>query len=159
MNQTFEKDPAEALDYSVEFIAHAARYREPNTDYNTSTKVQPKRATGLEYNASTGGRTGTDEPRWPTTVAQTVTDGSVIWTAAAISTASLTRTLSSATWTADTGLTVSGQALQGTKSTATISGGTLGQTYLVRVDGTFSDATVRTATFWVTIARPRTVSA
>ena len=158
MKQVFEKDPAEALDYSVEFIAHAARYREPNTDYMTGTRVQPLRSTGLEYNASTGGRTGTSEPRWPTTVGQTVTDGSVVWTAAAISSGSLVRTLSSVVWTLDTGITKSAQTEQGTKSTAVISGGTLGQTYMVRVDGTFSDSTVRTATFWISVKRPRTVA-
>jgi hypothetical protein len=46
-----------------------------------------------------------------------------------------------------------------TRSGAIISGGTLGQTYQVRVDGTFSDGTVKSAVFFLKIARPRTVDA
>lgn len=155
---TLEKDPAEALDYSVEFDRHCARFREPNTDYALNTRVRPKRATGLQY-TGTAGRTGTDEPRWPLTVGGTVVDGSVTWTAEAISTSSLVRTLSSASWTPDAGITVATPIVSGTKATALISGGTLGQAYLVRVDGTCSDGTIRSAAFWLKITRPRTVAA
>jgi len=155
---TLEKDPAEALDYSIEFERHCARFREPNTDYALNTRVRPKRATGLQY-VATAGRSGTEEPRWPTSVGGTVVDGSITWTAEAISTSSLIRTPSSASWAADSGITVATPVISGTKASALISGGTLGQQYLVRCDGTFSDGTIRSAAFWLKITRPRTVDA
>lgn len=155
----FEQDPAESLDYAVEFDQHCARLREPNTDYALNTRVRPHRPTGFQYVASAAGRSGTDEPRWPTTAGGTVVDGSVTWTAEAISTASLARTLSSATWTPDAGLTVSGAAVVSTRATCLISGPKLGQRYLVRCDGLCSDGTTRSASFWITGARPRTVAA
>lgn len=155
--RTFEQDPAETLDYSIEFAGHCARLREPDSDYSTGTRVRPARATGFQYNASTGGRTGTTEPRWPTTVGGTVVDGSVTWTAEAVSTTSLRRTLISASWAGDTGLSVGTPSTSGTKSTALISGGTLGQRYLVRVTGTCSDTTAPVASFWIEFKRPARV--
>jgi hypothetical protein len=157
--QEFEQDPAESLDYAIEFALHCARLREPNTDYALNTRVQPHRPTGFQYVASGAGRSGTDQPRWPTTLGATVTDGSVTWTAEAISTASLARTLSNATWTADSGLTVTGAAVVGTRATCLISGPQLGQRYLVRCDAVCSDGTTRSGAFWITGARPRTVAA
>jgi hypothetical protein len=156
---TLEKDPAESLDYAVEFDRHCVRLREPNTDYSINTRVRPARATGLQYTATVAGRSGTDEPRWPTTVGGTVQDGSITWTAEAVSVASLLRSLNTATWTADTGVTVATPTTTTTRASALISGGQLGQKYLVRCDGTFSDGTIRSAAFWLSIVRPRTVVA
>lgn len=151
----FEQDPSETLDYSVDFESHCARYREPNTDYSTSTKVRPVRSTGFQYNASTGGRTGTDEPRWPKTVGGTVVDGSVTWTCEALASSSLQRTVSGTpTWTADTGVTVASQSVSGTKGTALLSGGTEGQRYMVRVQATCSDSSTPVASFWLSFKRP-----
>lgn len=153
--QTFEQDPADVLPYEVDFTAECARVRKPDTDYATSTRVRPAKSNGMQYNASTGGRTGSQEPRWPTTIGATVADGSVTWTAETAGSQSLERTLSSASWNADTGLTVAGQATSGNSASAKLSGGTLGQSYLVRVAGTFSDGTTRNACFGMTISRPR----
>jgi hypothetical protein len=155
----FEKDPGETLDYAADFAGHCARIREPNTDYSTNTIVLPVRATGLQYKCTTAGRTGTNEPRWPMTAAQTVTDGSVVWTAEAITTGSLLRTLSSAAWSADTGVTVGSPSTAGTKSTVLISGGTEGQDYDVICTGTCSDGTYPVVSFTLKVRRPaRTVS-
>jgi hypothetical protein len=154
----FEKDPAEALDYAVEFESHCTKLREPNTTYALDARVRPARATGLQYKA-TAGVTGTDEPRWPTAATLTVVDGSVTWTAEAMSSGSLARTLASCIWTLDSGITASGQIDTATRSLAIISGGVLGQRYSVRVDATFTDGTVRTELFTIKIARPRTIDA
>jgi hypothetical protein len=158
-SKVFEQDPTDTLDYYVDFTAACARVRKPNFDYPTGTRVRPAKATGFQYNASTGGHTATSEPRWPTTAGGTVTDGSVVWTAEAVSTTSLERQLSSAAWTPDSGLTKAGESTFGTIATANLSAGTLGQSYLVRVAGTMSDGTVRNVCFGVDIVRPRQVAA
>lgn len=155
----FEQDPADKLDYTVQFPRHCVRYREPDRDYALNTQARPQRATGYQYRASTAGHSGADEPRWPTTIGATVKDGSVIWTTEALAVTSLRRTLSNAVWSPDTGLTASGDTTDGADATAFLNGGTLGQAYLVRCDGTFSDGSKQNAAFWVKITRPRTVSA
>jgi len=155
--QVYEQDPAETLDYSAEFSGHCSRLREPDTDYATGTRVRPARANGFQYNASTGGRTGTNEPRWPASIGATVQDGSVTWTCEAISDASLKRTVTTAAWTADAGITVGTTATAGTKSTALLSGGTLGQRYLIRCTATCSDNTTPTVAFCIAFQRPARV--
>jgi hypothetical protein len=150
----FEKDPGETLDYAADFTSHCARFREPNTDYSTNAVVVPKRATGLQYKATTGGRSGTDEPRWPLTATQTVKDGSITWTAEAVNADSLMRTLSSVSWAADTGITLGATSTSGTRSTVLISGGTEGQDYDVVCTGTCSDNTFPVVTFTIKIRRP-----
>jgi hypothetical protein len=152
-----EKDPAETLDYSVDFERHCARIREPNRDYALNVRVRPARPTGLQYVASVAGRSGANEPRWPTTVGGTVVDGSITWTAEVVSASSLIRTLSGASWTADTGVTVSTQTISGSVASCLLSSGKLGQSYLIRCDGTFSDGTVKTGAFYLALSRPRSI--
>ena len=154
----FEKDPGETLEYEADFEEHCARYRKPNTDYSTNTIVLPRAATGFQYKATTGGRTAKGEPRWPLTAAATVVDGSVTWTAEAITTGSLVRTLSSAAWSADTGITLAGASTSGTKSNVLISGGTEGQDYDVVCTGTCSDGTYPVVSFTIKIRRPARVA-
>jgi hypothetical protein len=62
--------------------------------------------TGLEY-VSSGGQAGEEEPTWPTTVGGTVEDGSITWTAQELSNSSLREQISTATWPAVTGFTIS----------------------------------------------------
>ncbi len=152
----FEQDPADVLDYAVGFADMCVRYREPDTAYAANVCVRPARSTGLQYKATTAGRSGNQEPRWPEVAGQTVQDGSVVWTAEAITTSSLLRTLSSATWTPDAGLTASAPAIdaEACAAVANISGGALGQSYLVRVAATFSDGKTRNRCFGLRIARP-----
>lgn len=153
-----QKDPSAELDYTADFRRHCTRYRDPDTDYALNTRVQPRSPTGLQYNASTGGRTGAREPRWPTTVGGTVTDGSVVWTAEAISSGSLKRTLSTATWSATTGVTVGTPTNTSIDSTVLIAGGVDGQTYEVVCVGTFSDGTDQVVVFDLAVERLRSVS-
>lgn len=65
--------------------------------------------TGLEY-VSSGGQAGEEEPTWPTTIGGTVEDGSITWTAQALSNSSLRERISTATWPAVTGFTISAEA-------------------------------------------------
>lgn len=55
------------------------------TVYSVGDFVTPTSPAGqLAFEATTGGVSGTTEPTWPTTVGETVNDGSVVWTARAI---------------------------------------------------------------------------
>lgn len=157
----FEQDPADVLDYAVDFSAECVRYRLPDTTYALNTCVRPAKATGMQYRATTAGRSGTEEPRWPVTVGQTVQDGSVVWTAEAATTASLVRQVQSATWVPDTGLTASNPTTDADAcaASANISGGVLGQSYLVRVAMTFTDSRTKNRCFMVSIVRPTKVAA
>lgn len=132
------QDPLAKLDYAVDFEAHNTRWWQPGTSFTSNTKVRSASAPGLQYSSS-GGYTGAREPRWPTSVGGTVVDGSITWTAEAVATTSLLRTLSSAAWTADTGITLSGAATSGQVASTNIDGGTDGQTYVIVCTGTMSD--------------------
>lgn len=157
--QAFQQDPDETLDYSVNYTGHCARLREADTTYATGVRVRPFKPNGFQYNASSGGRTASREPVWPTAVGATVVDGSVTWTCEAVSDSSLARTISGVVWTVDTGLTKSAEALSGTIATCNLGAGTLGEKYLVRAKATCSDSTTPVVAFYVEIARPkRTVS-
>lgn len=155
----FEQDPDEVLTYGFDFGQECARIRRADETYATNTRVRPGQRNGFQYNASTGGRSGTREPRWPTTVGATVQDGSVTWTCEAVSNASLERTVSGTpAWTADTGLTVASPSVNGEIALAAISGGTLGQQYMVRCAATLSDGNVLVGAFMLRICRPARVS-
>ena len=51
-----------------------------DTDWDTGEFCLPTTPNGYRYEATTGGNSGTTEPAWPTTVGETVTDGTVVWT-------------------------------------------------------------------------------
>jgi hypothetical protein len=52
-----------------------------STAYALNAKVKPTTSTGFYYKVTTAGTTSGTEPTWPTTLAATVTDGSVTFTA------------------------------------------------------------------------------
>jgi hypothetical protein len=62
---------------------------------------------GLQYRATTGGVTGSPEPRWPREPSATVQDGSVVWTAEPRTSASLARTIATQAWEPQSGVTFS----------------------------------------------------
>lgn len=102
--------------------------------YAVNDKVRLRRgqSTGLQYKCTTGGVTGHKEPRWPTVAAQTVTDGTVVWTAEAIDANSLRTTISSEDYVADTGVTLGTESISDLKYTVNVRGGTSGQSYNVK---------------------------
>lgn len=104
----------DTLTWFFDFAGETYRYREPGRVYATNDVVRPHIANGYEYKATTGGQTrgSADVPRtptWPTS--GTVTDGSVVWSAQAISTDGLSRTVTSKAVTTDTGLTAVSSAI------------------------------------------------
>lgn len=50
------------------------------TSFATGETARPVTVNGKYFTATTGGTTGATEPTWPTTIGNTVTDGSVVWT-------------------------------------------------------------------------------
>lgn len=142
------KDPDDKLDYYASFERHLARQWEPFTDFASGTRIRVygnSKSAGFEFSSS-GGRSGGRPPVWPEALAATVIDGSITWTGQALSTSSLRTTISGTpTWTADTGVTVSAEAVSGNIASALIEGGTDGEDYTVLVKATFADGTSKTA--------------
>ena len=50
-----------------------------STDYSVGDYVRPTSANGYNYECTVAGTSGTSEPTWPTTIGETVTDGSITW--------------------------------------------------------------------------------
>jgi hypothetical protein len=145
-----EKEPRELNLSDV-----CARTWQPGRVYAAAIRVRPaSRPSGFEYEA-TAGQSGFREPKWPAVLAATITDGSVTWTARAISNASLSRTITSAAWSAPAGITLSAESVVNTdgaqRITAYIQGDTAG-TYAVTATVTFSDGSVEAYVLNVTVA-------
>lgn len=121
-----------------------ARVWAPGTSYDSGVCVRPSLPTGFQY-SSGGGFSGATEPRWPKVIGGTVADGSITWTAEAMSDDSLIATIATSAWSAETGITVDSDgmiAANGVQAAfAHISGGTLGQQYEVSNIVTLSDGT------------------
>lgn len=97
-------------------------YHRQGTSYGLSNRVRVAGVAGFEFEATTAGETGTAPVRWPKTAGQTVTDGSVVWTARAISTASLLATVTGTpTWTVPTGYTATAEAISNNIASALVS--------------------------------------
>lgn len=130
----------------------AQRWRS-GIDLSGTYRVRPVVSNGFEYEVTTAGQTGRKEPIWPTTAGATVSDGSIVWTCRAISTASLSATVSSVAWAADTGLTISSESLQGQTARALVSGGSDGNTYRVTAEATCSDGTVAVGEAFIEVTK------
>jgi hypothetical protein len=124
------------LDYLFDWTRQFSRRWQRDHSFGAGVVVRPEGdPTGFEY-ISAGGHSAAEEPAWPRVLAGTVTDGSITWTAQAISATSLLEHISTDSWTVDdSALTVEGQfytdtaGLQATR--AIISGGVAGTTYTV----------------------------
>lgn len=143
IGEPFAEMPAKrsyhTIDYGIDWTAFLAKHWQQGTSYAANDRIRPRTPTGFEYEATTAGQSAAREPRWPTTLADTVADGSVVWTARALSTASLQTTVSASTWTADPGLTLSGSQLDGQLATTIVAGGNSGQTYSIYNRATFAN--------------------
>lgn len=122
------KDPDRPKTYSIDWRTYLVDEVQRATEYGLGDVVRPHRTTGLYYECTTAGLTSRQWPVWPRTAAETVTDGSVVWTAVHPDGASLT-TVSSAVWTVPSGLTLDSQSESDTHTHVTLSGGTDGEDY------------------------------
>lgn len=139
----------------INLVPACATKWEPGRVYAAGIRVRPdRRPAGFEYEA-TAGQTGAREPRWPTTEGSTIADGSITWTARAISNQSLSRTISTAAWEAPAGVTVVTSSVVNAagaqRAIAYLQGDAAGQ-YNVVVTLTFSDGSVLKRNLQVTVA-------
>lgn len=128
------KRAGETVAIKLDWHDFLANQRQPGTAVASGAIVRParRRATGLQYRCTTAGVTSgqpTDRLRWPTTAAATLTDGSVVWTAEAMTSASLRTSVSADDWPTVTGLTFGTTSNADLIYTLLVSGGTSGQTY------------------------------
>ncbi len=128
--------------------------------FGNGVAVRPanRPATGLEY-VSSGGVTAAREPKWPTTTGGTVMDGSITWTARAITYDSLIYRIDDVEYDVPEGITLHEQDFidepAAQQVPLEVSGGTEGETYdiVVRVQCTAAglSAPLREAVLRVTI--------
>jgi hypothetical protein len=135
--ETLPKTETEIVKVKYDFRPLLEYIWEPGAAYDAADYVRPTAANGFEYECTTGGQSGSREPRWPTTVAATVTDGSITWTARAFGT-NATDTLSNVNLEASDDLTLGTPNIDGSRVTFTVSGGDLGGCYVVSIEGTTS---------------------
>lgn len=137
------KRPADKVPLRVDWHDYLINTRDPGKAVALNYVFRPARAraTGLEYKCTTAGVTSQkayDAIRWPLAAAGTVTDGSVVWTAQAVSASSLRATVSSNAWTSDTGVTRSDESTTDLIYTAYFAGGTDGERYEIKHSITLS---------------------
>lgn len=138
----------------INAIEACATTWEPGRVYAAGVRVRPSaRPTGFEYEA-TAGQSGAREPRWATALDGMTTDGSITWTARAISNTSLGRTISSVAWSAPTGVTVVTSSVANAsgaqRATAYLRGDAAGE-YEVRATVIYSDSSIDTSVIAVTV--------
>jgi hypothetical protein len=132
------KAAGEKVPYAFNWTLQLARKWEVNAPYAADVKVRPSTEalqTGFEYSSSGGQSNGASEPRWPTRLGGTVRDGSITWTAEALTVNSLLETIASSVWDVPTGLTGTGEVTTSTAgqqaTEVVIADGTPGQVYEV----------------------------
>lgn len=123
-------DPAEYTPVELNLYDMCANKWRPNEQFALNEYVRPNTPTGFAYQAGAAGTSGAREPKWPTTLALTVVDGSITWTCTAASANGLNALSVPSAVSDPTGLSMGTVAVSETaKITATYSGGTEGQDY------------------------------
>lgn len=140
------KDPDVAKPYSIN--VRKILIEEAHRDYRfaLSAFVRPQRGTGYYYqatpaNSEAWGLTGQYWPTWPRVAGETVTDGSIVWTAVHPADASLP-SISSVVWTVPTGITKDSQSEDIEFADIVLSGGVDGADYDLTARITMTDGTV-----------------
>lgn len=90
----------ESLPFEINWTYELSNRWAPNSAFSALSAVRPASTTnqtGFEYSSS-GGQSGPLEPEWPTTLGATVTDGSITWTAQALSNTSLRERIDTVNW-------------------------------------------------------------
>lgn len=148
--EVLAKRPADKVPIDVDWHDFLINERMPGVAIAVNYVVRPRRATatGLEYKCTTAGVTSFvpyERILWPKVAAQTITDGSVVWTAQAVSASSLRATISGNVWTFDSGVNKSNESNADFVYTAFADGGSNGQIYSLRHVVTLSSSEVKEA--------------
>lgn len=126
-----------------------AQFWEPGRQYSENEYVRPSSVTGFSYQASGDGQSKAREPKWPGVLGQTVTDGSVTWTATAAGSNGINAVSSpSVEVSGAEGLTATGPSTQNGIATnsrvrVTLGGGVSGETYTVTLTFTSGGQTLK----------------
>lgn len=117
------------FNWTLEF----ARRWAPNMAYADEVAIRPSSErlhTGFEYVSDGGQSNGRREPQWPATAAETVEDGSILWTAQYVTFGSLIERIASSTWSGPDDITIDDEEITdepGAQITScSITGGTPG---------------------------------
>lgn len=114
----------------------------PGTVVSASSYARPTSPNGYEYQCTTGGQSGTKEPNWPTSEGDTVTDGSIVWTAVAFGT-NATDTISTVSVTSDADMTVSDTTQSNGAVTAKVTSSVKGTHNVLFSVGTAAGETIK----------------
>lgn len=147
------KAQGETLTFKFEFVRALETVWKPGNQYAATDYVRPTYANGYEYEASVTGQSGSVEPDWPTAVvspADTVEDGSIVWTMRPFGSNAVDLPASHSV-SAETGITVASDSLSGTRVLVQLSGGTVGQWYDVTAEVTTASGEIYTEVLRVTI--------
>ena len=128
------KRSADKVPVQIDWHDYLINLWAPGVAVEQGVTIRPRRsaATGFEYLCATPGVTAKKEPRWPTAVGESVTDGSVVWTSQARSIASQRTSITGSAWDADDGVTLSDQSNADLIYTTFVDGGEDGEDYEVR---------------------------
>lgn len=130
--RSFDEVPVE-----IDWHDYIARIRRSGFAYQVNDAVRPPRAsfTGLQYRCTTAG-SSSGRPyaalAWPRIVGATLVDGSVVWTAEALSSTSMRTTISAQAWAATTGVTLGAQSNGDFRYITFVAGGVSGQSYDIK---------------------------
>ena len=99
--------PGESVLVEINLLDLCTRFWRANKAVTSGQFIRPSKSTGFSYECTTTGLTGFREPRWPTTIVATVTDGSAVWTCRAASTNGISAISGESAASDPSGLTVS----------------------------------------------------
>ena len=123
------KDPDNDATYELNLWERLVRQAYRSSDFSVAAIARPPRDSGLYLECTTAGRTGElYPPSYPRVAGETITDGSVVWTARHPSSVT-PPTISSVTYVMPTGLTLVSQSESDHVATFTVSGGVDGTAY------------------------------
>ena len=136
------KRSADKVPVQFDWHDYLASQWQPGAGYGFGARVRGSRlqSTGFEYEATTGGVSGRRRPNFPSLLGATVIDGSVTWTARAISTASLRATILTSAFTTVAGITLSNESNDDLVYTVYAEDGVSGQRYPIQHRITLSSA-------------------
>jgi hypothetical protein len=144
------KDPDTDIEYAID--ARRLVYAEMRRDwpYEAGAITKAPRHTGYYYEATTAGETKHNWPTLPRAALETVSDGSVVWTARHPDDSALA-SVASVAWSVDDGISVVAERFESGIIYPTLSGGTDGVDYDLTARITWSTGQVEDVTVTIPV--------